>query len=707
MKLNLLAFIMLFLSCDWALAQRQWEKTNGPYGAHVVSIVVSPDGRIYAGTIPGIYRSDDNGNSWIKLDGSPIGMYRSVYKLVVNEDGHIFALISGNGTGDHLAAPALFRSTDLGNTWELIFNLGDQIVIDSSGNIFIGGSSLYVSRDNGDTWILQNEIATYSLVLTSNDHLLAVFGNGIQMSTDDGSTWNYIGSPETYGMGIGPLVVNSRDDIFVETYSNVVRSTDNGSTWEPILDILFKGYIFINSNNDIFYSYFDKGIYRSTDNGNTWDIINEGLSDLFLSTIAFDSANNVYLGNGEGIFKSSNNGDQWISSNTGLNSSIPSLDINNEGDLFVARYYNLFRSNDKGANWKSIYQVQHDTVIQGVQIRDNGDIYIIEYESIFDTPWVNSIVRRSRDNGYTWDIIFVENQSEIRCLSFNEGKINIVTDDGRYVGLYVSTDDGKTFILQPESASFLCNTLILPSGTLIRPNLVYINDPPKSIIEKSIDNGVTWTQTIILDNPSLQGIQVKSNSSGHLYVSALDDYANIADTSFLLRSTDEGVRWDTVFFIDSVLIQKVYIDYLDNVYLATSRGIYFSGDKGDTWSTINEGLETTYVLDIQVDSSSGILYATPLGSGLWKNELMVSTKTFDTTPDFSVYPNPSAGIIILNLSGKMPSSTRLDIYNIQGMLVKSIPVMDSKSTIIVSDLLPGLYLINVSGLKKGQVLILN
>lgn len=48
----------------------QWELTDGPYGGRVYDLLATPDGTLYVGLADsdGVYRSDDNGETWRNLD---------------------------------------------------------------------------------------------------------------------------------------------------------------------------------------------------------------------------------------------------------------------------------------------------------------------------------------------------------------------------------------------------------------------------------------------------------------------------------------------------------------------------------------------------------------------------------------------------------------------------------------------------------------
>ncbi len=110
------------------------------------------------------------------------------------------------------------------------------------------------------------------------------------------------------------VAVNGRN-LFAGTLGGAFLSTNNGSSWTPI-DSGFTGtyvnvhtFAFIGSN--IFAGLYTKGVYLSTNNGTTWGIVNLGLTNLGVTTLAV-SGSNLFAGTTGGVFLSTNNGSTWV-----------------------------------------------------------------------------------------------------------------------------------------------------------------------------------------------------------------------------------------------------------------------------------------------------------------------------------------------------------------------------------------------------------
>jgi photosystem II stability/assembly factor-like uncharacterized protein len=149
-----------------------WVPANaGLTNLAVWSLTTDPESRVYAGTYSGgVFRSTDNGASWILAGFSSLPLVTSV----AFGQGVLFAGTNGD---------KLFRSTNLGNMWSRINNFPDTLVraiaANSLGTVFVGTEShgVYRSSDGGNTWMPTNEGLTasrvYALAFGSIGHIYA------------------------------------------------------------------------------------------------------------------------------------------------------------------------------------------------------------------------------------------------------------------------------------------------------------------------------------------------------------------------------------------------------------------------------------------------------------------------------------------------------------------------------------------------------
>jgi hypothetical protein len=122
---------------------------------------------LYVGTnkgypnVCGIYRSNDFGQSWELIHTFPsLTEGQWVNALLVTKTSHVI-LANVVYSGQYGGFYRFYKSTDYGQTWEVIFealwNGITRIIEDVSTNLFaIGNQKLYISEDEGKTWISRN-----------------------------------------------------------------------------------------------------------------------------------------------------------------------------------------------------------------------------------------------------------------------------------------------------------------------------------------------------------------------------------------------------------------------------------------------------------------------------------------------------------------------------------------------------------------------
>jgi hypothetical protein len=106
-------------------------------------------------------------------------------------------------------------------------------------------------------------------------------------------------------------------------------------------------------------------------------------------------------------------------------------------------------------------------------------------------------------------------------------------------------------------------------------------------------------------------------------------------------------------------------------------GIYYSTDRGDSWESLNSGLEDTLILSLAVAHSN--LYAGTLG-GVWQfplSEIITSIEENDivSTEDklqFNISPNPFHASTMISFTLPLRAFVSLDIFNITGEKVSGL-----------------------------------
>ena len=255
----------------------QWVNVVGPSVGAVNCFAVDST-TIFAGTADsGVYRSSDNGVSWVPISGS-LSMPSTSTLWAKGE-----SLIAGT------FIEGLYRSENSGTSWEHIATGGveyDYALFDNSGTIFAGtlDSGIYRTNDEGMIWQQINNgislLNIHAFCSIGGNLFVGTHGDGVYRSTNNGDDW----TPSSTGLPekkfIHALAVCGTT-MFVGThYDTVFRSTDSGATWTPASNGISNPYIIAlaSSGNSIFVAASD-GLYRSTNMGDQWARDMQGIPD--------------------------------------------------------------------------------------------------------------------------------------------------------------------------------------------------------------------------------------------------------------------------------------------------------------------------------------------------------------------------------------------------------------------------------------------
>ncbi len=260
-----------------------------------------PNSEFWGGTYSvGVLKSTDGGTSWDTTGLSfSKDQIRQVYSLLIHSPDPDTLFASTND--------GLYRSIDQGQSWVKVLS-GKILDLDQDHDdpaILYASSAtgIYRSQDDGNSW---NQVLgpfsgasndQYAAVATSQvtpDEALAyIYGEGFYKTTDNGITWNFIQNASgltTLGWYTGELTASPNT---ANTYYfgglDIYRTTDGGSTWNEISDWQgsstnyahadHRDLEFVPGTNELL-SANDGGIFYSSDGGSTWSDLSEGLEIL-------------------------------------------------------------------------------------------------------------------------------------------------------------------------------------------------------------------------------------------------------------------------------------------------------------------------------------------------------------------------------------------------------------------------------------------
>ncbi len=266
---------------------------------HIRAIAVHPrEPRVlYLGSEQGLFRSGDGADHWSRVP-SPLDGLQIWSILLVPADPEVIVV----GT-----CPArLFRSGDGGRSWseaDVRMRLDCPRIMhtrvttlcgrpDDAQTVWAGVEidGVYRSRDGGRSWqpvgsgLSSQDI--HALAYVGGGRLLASTNNDVNVSRDDGDSWQPLhlpnvlplpyyrgmaqrpGQPETLLLGVG--------DAPPGTTGLVARSVDGGASWQPAAMAGRANSTMWNFATDpaepnlVYASSVSGQLYRSTDGGASW-----------------------------------------------------------------------------------------------------------------------------------------------------------------------------------------------------------------------------------------------------------------------------------------------------------------------------------------------------------------------------------------------------------------------------------------------------
>jgi len=362
-----------------------WEDiTNGMDNKDITCIAFNHDNEIYVGTTrDGIYRSVTDGDSW-----SPVGTELSTYEIrdiAINNQNHVYTTTSDG----------VWKTTD-NSTWSKLGSavLGNKraIEVNSKDHIFVGLSDLWISKDDGFTWLSFDQGLESSeindLVLNIEEHLFAGTYHGVfrtfeptttvrmkftvKMGNEDGfdpSTQSVvvIGPFNNWGID-GEWLLEGQEDADL-TYSGTFSvpnpfdfmindtleykfaiSTDSGADdniaellrrnriaiWDGMDDLDIEPVWFSNQKDFTLMKTSAIAVNNTDSRGVAWvDYDNDGYEDVIITDAGTSARNDLFHNNRNGTFSQITIGS--IVTDVGDSRTACWGDYNNDGyeDLYV------------------------------------------------------------------------------------------------------------------------------------------------------------------------------------------------------------------------------------------------------------------------------------------------------------------------------------------------------------------------------------
>ncbi|MGD1043957.1 MAG: choice-of-anchor D domain-containing protein, partial [Bacteroidota bacterium] len=275
------------------------------WSSYNVQAMAKYDSIMFAGTkASGIIVSTNYGSSWSNATDEFSGFPNTMVRALMINDSAVFA---GTNNG-------IYRSNNNGSSW-IAMNTGltqnQRIVLSlivKGSYIFAGTmAGILVSSNNGSSWTQQGLKYPVLSLLTTNGYVFAgTATNGVYDSSNNVSSWIPANTGLTnpvYAFAVTPISNSTGNtNIFAACADGVYLSTNNGSEWKKASAGL-KGAanIVFAVNTSTLVAGTNDGVYFSKSNGSSWTPVNTGLVDT-INTITMINAD-LFAGNYKGVWR--------------------------------------------------------------------------------------------------------------------------------------------------------------------------------------------------------------------------------------------------------------------------------------------------------------------------------------------------------------------------------------------------------------------
>lgn len=540
-----------------------------------------------------------------------------ITKILINPDTpDIVLAATSNG---------IFRSTDAGDNWTLIFNDNFKNMVYKPGNPQIvyastfrrtGGAKVYKSVDGGlsftqltNTGITSSGVGRITFAVTPANpevvYFVACKSNspaglyGVYKSENSGDTWtrtiagsskNLLGRAlngnDTEGYGWYTLSIEASPTDANEVYVggiNIWKSTDGGYTWSiktsenpyavGVTHMWVDHHeIRINPHNGALFTCNDGGIYKSNDNAANFSDITDGLciNQIYRIGCAASNNNMVIAGCQDQFGMLYEDGD-WKAVYTGEGSE-HFIDYTNPNILYAYGFmFGMIRSGNRGGNYVNInppgVDNMHWLAPTIIHPTDPNTIYL----------GINGIYK-STNRGDDWQVL-VENLSAQELES-----IVIASSDNNY--MYAAS-----------------NTQIW----------------------KSTDGGYNW-ESIKAGLPSnifITDIAVSYTNPNQLWVSS----ARFINNMKVYTSENGGQSWQNIsrnlpnIPVNTIVYEK---GTCNGIYVGTDIGVFYKNNFLENWIDFSDGLPNVINNEIEIQYGAQKIRSGTYGRGLWESPLYFS-----------------------------------------------------------------------------------
>ncbi len=670
----------------------------------------------------GIWRSKNNGNSWVLLNEA--ALFSGVSGIAIDyNDSNIIYVSTGDEDGGNSATTGVWKTINGGNTWTQTSypytstsKLGEILInpLNSNSLWVVGSSGIYKTTDAGLTWTRNYTTLCKEIRIKPNDTsvLYAVSGSGttrdIVKSTDGGETFTSI-----------------------QSYTNAGRTAI--AVTPANAEYL---YVLVSDNDNSF-----KGIYKSINSGETFTTQNT-TSDVYDggTQASYDLAITVSDVNAEVVFTGCLN--VWKSTNGGTNFSKlnswsnPSGESYTHADIHDLKFYNgkfytssdggIYISSDLGVNFSdktknglNISQFYRIDVAQSSEVQVVGGLQDNGGYSFANNSWINfhgadgmdAAIDPTNLNTHYGFIQYGGSMYQLDISdSSNDGFKSANSPAGEKGNWITPLEFGNNGILYAgfkKLYMYNSGSFSIASSYDFVSNINQIRVHPTNDLKVLVSttaglfqsDGTTAFNFTKFNNltSSIKNFDFNRNDPSIIYV--------VTD-NIIYKSLDSGTTWMNITYNlpsgakNSIIHQAS--SYNNTIYLAMNKAVYYTNDSLTEWKLYSNNLPNTTINDIEINNIENHVVISTYGRGIWRSPVTPSSLKVDNTNvseitpnNLVLFPNPTSGFASINTAIDEP--TTINVYSISGQLYLTLNFAKiSKETVFDFTKLPtGIYMINI------------
>jgi len=472
----------------------------------------------------------------------------------------------------------------------------NAIVIDpnDAGVMYIGteNAGIYKSIDGGVSWQpVHNGLgraAVYTLIMDPRDSKILYAGTrlgGVYKTTDGGLTWQAmnVGIDTGRNEWVTIVVMDHQDSqhLYFTHAAGLYETTDGGESWHEVKSQescpwSLVGLVVDPSDGNVLFaaewgdenSGCQGGVYQSTNGGKTWTITDFKSqpqdiqwNDLWIEP---NEGQTLYVSSGGKLWVSNDKGETWVQSSDGCSALV--FDPQDPLVTYCGSGDQVRKTTNGGKQWNIVANPAiGDPFFLAISPQDNDTLF-----------WGTAGLYISTDDGKTWNDYgsgLGGNRVELKIPPTDS---SVLYAQGLDQSIYLSEDGGRNWSNFGSGRSLFFDD----EGK----NIYILNENNNLAISK--DNGKSWEQ-IALPLPETGPLVVAVHPSNQNRVYAL--YGRNVPP-YIFYSDDMGITWQATTGVPEIFKSRLFFDHDlgQRVYAIGDMNANRSNNEGVTWENCGD-----------------------------------------------------------------------------------------------------------------------